>query len=714
MNVITKIGIAQVGPFRKQVLDIPKGIVYLYGKNFLRDNGNGNAAGKSVFGSSVAEIFYDTPIVGTRQDRAKRGIRFVEFTRGKHTVRVQSAFKGKQHKLTVAVDGKDRSGRTNKNTKELIEKVWPVNELEYRTYGHLDSSKIHHLVGGSSKERKEFFTEFFGLNKLDAERKLVSGEISKLRRVGAVRDELQRTFDEVRGDMLTKADRQQKEEQAGKLRKRVARIRADQDAYNSVRQLVEFERYAGKKIKALKEIVPDLEKFEDVLESTGKLLKACEKGEARMEEWREYRRDLKRYEEAIAGIDMKTDLNALEGLSKDYLKAESKLEDNEGVEEPTKGKKPVKPETDLESAIAARVKLKHQLDHAKKFKTGKCYACGQDVDAEDPKKVEAKLAKALATIDEWALYERLKKDYDRTRDRHEEWVKDQAWIAAARHTVKNNKKFHELYQKRRSLPSRPEKVEKPEGLEDKAPVQAKFDLLKFFEDQIDLVRSLDSLTSEQRELKVDTEELASTQEKLSKLEAQLQVHKSVRVRANKLKARLDDLSEQMEDKAALELLYEGYSDKAVKRMVVDAINQHLMEAVNQYASIAFEDFRFEFVWGATVHMLVHRAGSETTDVRKLSGAEAKLFTITLLMALMKFVPKQKRLSMIVLDEPTASFSEQTTDLFHRLLPHLNKLIPTIMVITPKSSERLEGATELTVVRDAKGSRIVKGHPDEIT
>jgi len=118
------------------------------------------------------------------------------------------------------------------------------------------------------------------------------------------------------------------------------------------------------------------------------------------------------------------------------------------------------------------------------------------------------------------------------------------------------------------------------------------------------------------------------------------------------------------------------------------------------------------VWGAQIKILVHRPEG-VSDVRKLSGAESILFTLILVMSQLMFVPKSRRLSLLVLDEPTASFSEGTIELFRKLLPHLTQIIPSVLIVTPKAQIRFDGANEVTVVKDHGGSKIVTGHPDDV-
>jgi DNA repair exonuclease SbcCD ATPase subunit len=216
----------------------------------------------------------------------------------------------------------------------------------------------------------------------------------------------------------------------------------------------------------------------------------------------------------------------------------------------------------------------------------------------------------------------------------------------------------------------------------------------------------------------DYSEVETLQSKISKLETKLRLHESVKERCDELKQRLKKLKKKLKNEKALKLLIEGYSDKSIKKMVIEAISNKLMALVNQYARIVFpEDYKFTFDWiGSNISLKVHRRYGKRTDVsdvRKLSGAESKLFTIILVLALLSFVPKKKRLSFIVLDEPAANFSRETAESFVKLLPYLNKVIPSIIIVTPDSEERYAGAREFTVIKTDGVAKLVEGHPDNI-
>ena len=708
MITITKLGVKGIGPFLKPVtFEVPKGISYVYGLNHL--NHSGNASGKTTLTSSLSEIFYDEPIVGTRQDRPKAGARFVEFVRGKKTIRVSTAFVGKSEKVKILVDGEDKSGRTNANSKEVISKLWPLSQMDFLTYGHLDNIVPHPLVRGTTTERKAFFTSFFGLDRLDAQRKLIAAELSKIKKVKAAYTELESTFAEVKKDMLPKSERISLSQEVESLERKVKTLRNSAEEAQRVKQLLEFEKFAGKQIEQLEKALGDKE-IDELIKNLKKRIRVADSHEEQLEDYRLYRRELEKYNKATEGLDLSTPLSELKELSRKYQRA---LESSENKPvKPTKVEAPDEPNTKHKELITKQSQLEHALEHAREFKKGVCHACGQSVKAADPAKIKKQLAEVEEKLEAWENYDEAKRTYDKYKEKVKEYQTLVTQYEAFKKEVYLLEPAHLLYEKRRNL-FKPEKVEKPADVEDVRPLKKQLEVLEFCQPHMDTIEQLRKLTKKERSIEFDSTALNKMQDRLSKVKTKLEVHNTVKARAQKMADRLAELKSEMRKEEALTLLLDGYSDKAVKKMVIEAISTHLMQTVNSYAPLVFEDYTFEFVWGTQIQIIVNRPKLGPSDVRKLSGAESKLFTLILLLALLKFVPKRKRLSLLILDEPTASFSDEMIELFHKLLPHLNQLIPSIVVVTPKEQERLEGATEYTVVRDKKGARLQKGHPSEI-
>ena len=708
MIKIKRIGLADVGPFKKEVLfDIPEGVTYLYGKD-QTNGGNGNAAGKSLFASSPADIFYDAPMVGNRQDKPRRGIRTIEFNTSKgHEVKVQTFFKGRAEKLTLEVNGKDRTKRTPKITREVVDRLWTLSEADYRSYAYLDSQVPHPLVRGSTAERKEFFTEFFRLDVLDAERKLFNSELLKVKKAKAGLAEVERAYADVSKSLLTKEEIGGSKgiaTQLAFLSAKIATLRDQSDAAQRVRSLVDFEAYAGDNIKKFQALCPNVEEFSSIYGEIEARINASEEAKDQAAAYRSYTKALTEWREATDGLDMETPIDELAASAKAYAKATAKLEDFD--ERPVVREARAKPDTNKDELTAKAAQYRHALQHARKFKTGVCSECGQEVKAEDPEVLKKRLTKVEAALEAWESYEASMVQHKEALESHAIWTE-------ARKQAKAHKVNAETYEKRRGL-KKPTRVEKPVATEDVSDLRKDLAVLDFCQAHIDTIAALSKLTKEQRSLKFDATALNELTDKQSALKVRLEVHRSVKERAAELKARRDELKILTSNEAALELLVAGYAEKAVKKMAIEAISQKLMAQVNKYAPLVFQDYHFDFVWDSQISIRVHRPGvDEPTDVRKLSGAESKLFTLIFVLSQLMFVPKSKRLSLLILDEPMASFSEETSELFQKLLPHILQVIPSILVVTPDARERFEGAQEFTVLRTNKGSRIVKGHPNEI-
>jgi DNA repair exonuclease SbcCD ATPase subunit len=365
-----------------------------------------------------------------------------------------------------------------------------------------------------------------------------------------------------------------------------------------------------------------------------------------------------------------------------------------------------KPGTNKDELVAKASQYRHALQHARKFKTGVCGECGQEVKSADPELTKKRLDTVLTAIGEW-------EDYEASVIKCKEALASYAIWMAAKKDAKAHKANAETYDRRRGL-KKPARVVKPLVEGDVKKLRADLATLDFCQPHLDTIVNLAKLSPEDRTMKFDSTALDELTDKQSALKVKLEVHRSVKERARELKERMEELRELTTNEKALELLVSAYAEKAVKKMAIEAISQRLMAQVNKYAPLVFHDYHFDFVWDSQISIRVHRPGAdEPTDVRKLSGAESKLFTLIFVLAQLMFVPKNKRLSLLILDEPMASFSEETSELFQKLLPHILQLIPSILVVTPDARERLEGANEFTVLRTLRGSRIVKGHPNEI-
>jgi len=721
MLIVEQLGLSGIADFKPTKLQIARGVTYLYGKNMLM-GGIGNAAGKSVFASATADIFYDTPIIGEKEDKTKSGVRMIQFMKGKRRVKIQTTYNGRSERVKIAVDGTEKKGATPSKTKSLIPRYWSITEDEYRTYGFMDSKMPHPLVMGDSTERKKFFTSFFQLDRLDAEKKVLAARAAELRKIKAQFTELETTFNAVKSDMLKKGERLELESKLEQLEVRLKKLRAQSDESQRIKSLLQFESYASDQIKAAAKLCDDWSSLEDKIEDTKVRLKAARKAGRQAEEYRAYKRALKTWEEAAADLDSERDMDELEAASKTFTRATAELKLYEKLVSPDLLYGPAlkqmkqsaqKPEISRAEMAKMEVKLDQMVAHSKKFKGGICGECGQPVAKHDPDKID-KLRTELEELEmcwtQWDRYSELKAKYDREM---EEYGPKAEARAKAERLQNKHRDDHALYMKLQRLGPKPEKVEKPEEAGDVETLSHELKVLEFVAQHLGSVKDLEALTDQQRKSVFDSSKLEEVQDRLSSTKTKLEVHNTVKARATDMRNRLADLKEQLSEEEALQFAISAYDDKAVKRMAIEAISEQMMATINKMGTLVFVDYRFEFKWDTKIRLLVHRRGKPPTDVRKLSGAESTLFTMILIFSLLMYVPSDKRLSLLVMDEPCASFHEGMIDRFHTLLPHLLTVIPSILIVTPKEYERYQGAKEYTIYRDASGASIRRGHPSEI-
>jgi DNA repair exonuclease SbcCD ATPase subunit len=730
--------------FKDVQFEIPPGLSVVYGLN--RTNGRksmqANGAGKSSAFASIGEILYEEPIVGLKEDTVKHGTRQVRLKLGKRVVDVVR----KNTKLEIIVDGKPKEFRKKPDAQKWLRSHLPMSQTEFNTYGFLDARVPHPLVMGSSTERKKFFTEAFGLDKIDVERRLFEAELSKLKRTRAAYRELKAVFDADKEKALPKEKRLELEQKAKDYESELEDLNRKNLRLQTIAQLLAFEQSAAKQIERFNSLCPDLKEFEAIYKDAQANLSDDKAKLKDAREWEDYQRDSRKYHKAHDALsnDAKKLINKY-GFKKAARKcsdAADKLPELTSELEACqkaldhKPEKPEKPNegrpSESKKELRARLdSLEHRLEHALKFKTGTCDSCGQEVKVRDPKKLKSQIKEieaSLELIDLWDEYEDLKVRYKKQRAEYE---KADAEISGLETRIEKAKRYRKIGRELRDLPSAPEPFE---GRKLEVNVcermveedRAQIELLEFIEPNLENLKQLRELTDKQRNAasiapKLQTR-ITEIHEKLSKVRSRLEVNAMVCESLGKHRKRLLEMKEELVNEEPLKLLVEAYSDKSIKRMAVKAISKRLMDEVNKYAKLVFpEDYDFGFQWESSKLSLTvtrkYRVGKKlkvlTSDVRKLSGAESKLYTIILMLAHLSFVPQKKRSNVLILDEPTANFSADTTEAFRKLLPLLLKVIPSIIVITPRTDERYEGAQEFTVLKEKGEARIVKGHPKTI-
>lgn len=729
MIVFRSLRVKDVVPFKETKFEFGTGIHVVYGLNKTTvASTNGNAAGKSRLFSQIPEVLFDAPVTGTAQDRVKTGERWIDM----EVNGTPYTFHRKGSKLQILNESGSPVGRTTKETKQWLSQHIPLTEEDCASYLYLDSLRHHPLVRGTTTERKNFLDSFFDLKKILAERKKITAALSDLVPTKAAAQELVKERDKLREELKRYAKISELKARVEKSRAALDRLQAESSKNMEVRRVVDFVTDNQKAVEALDAMLDGAPLTRDLFDTL------LQKAQARLDKSREGLKRSRAYEKYLAQTEAYT--SALDQLSararrvmasgkRDtaarhyaaYTAAKSAAAHAVNaapprMDKPTKP--PAKPQGTEEDKLMLRDLLRTKLEHAHKFGSGTCPTCGQRVDTADPADLKAKLESVEADIKvygKWAVYERAliswkknQEQRDKARLERHEQLELMAKYAAG----------HKVHLELRELPNEPEPYtgSKLSTAMFEAKVEADIERLRsleMLEGSVDLIIEYQSL--QDKTYKDMSKEVTSLADEHATTVAALEVTRSYRLRLKEIEAKLLEMQEDLDSERLLRLLLQAYSDKGMRKMAVQSISHSLMAQVNKYASRIFpENYRFELNWdSAQINILCHRRNGkriDTSDVRKLSGAETRLFTYVMVLSLLTFVPDNKRSSLLILDEPAVNMSKETSEAFKELLAIMNQVIPTIVVLTPIAEEVYDGAKPYTVIKQNGVSSIVPGHP----
>ncbi len=699
---------------------------------------NGNAAGKSYLMSHVREIPQGQPLLGERTDRTVDGQQSLNIVLDKKKYTLSR----ERGKLKIYDEQGRPVGRSVKETKQWFERYFPLTESDIDTYVYNDSRIPHPFVMGNSTQRKNFLTEFFQLDKIDQERKIIKAQLDSLRDARTQKVEIERELLSLKGQIKTDSGGLKVEIQ--KLEVKLQKLQREQAKALEARRILDFIESSKDRIKALrfmkdkygplkrKYLLKEQVDRKAELKQNKKLLQDAHDYEAWAQQSKEYEEATANLPKKIKKLLSKPNLRkGLKNAHEQYVEHFADLKTLRRHLKETSSEKPKKPEqSDPGSLDDIRLELRdlqHSLDHAQRFGTGKCPTCGSKVKVGDPRKIGREInqkEKHLKLAKQWESYRTEVKAYKESSTRKGELEDQEREIQSKLDVLQED---HDLWIKIEDLPMPPKPFEgkRIESSVMDAMVQQDRDIIAAVDwalSNYEILKNALSFTREQQKLaKLDVHKsINQIQERLSTLRADLAVHQDRSSRRKALKLRLQELETKLEDEDALKLLLRAYDDKAMKKLAIQAISSHLMTQVNKYTGKIFpEDYKFELDWTKSqLNIVCHRYYQNIgrpSDVRKLSGAEFRLFTYIVILSLLAFVPQSRRSNLLILDEPATNMSKPTFESFKELLKIMQKVIPCIVIVTPAtpSDEYYEGATEWTAVKYKGKSSLVKADPSQV-
>lgn len=706
--------------FKDQSFDFQrKGVSLILGKNFDSSNENPNAAGKSLFFSELAELITRRPLIGERRDTIRRGSRELTFTKRGHEYKVVRKFSPGE-KLTIFKDGEDLGYRELSSAEAALEKLIPYTEQEVLSLLYIDARIPHPLVRGGAAQRRDFFIRFFKMNAAPTMRKVVKAELDQIAVSSGGLEEVNRQIKELKARVDSR--------EVDPLEERLVRLEAKQSALSSKARVfsranrVLLAHTENKdRIRGLKDLgVTDIAELKAERDRVSDALETCA---VQLNAWDEYERLSSSNEEAAKereSLEKTLGLKSSQGADK--LLASLQVESEAAQDAHDKAaRRLARIKTSLvdcnkteQSAVEDRLAALEKQIRALKTEVGKCPTCGADFDnahaeseLSSAREKKAKMRKSLSSMADLEI------------NLLAERVDFRAHLARAEKTLSELASKLSAAKRLRRIQSA-DKVEPPSVSKER--LSKRVAVLRFSrvalegaEEALHARLEWSELSEEHREVargEDPTERLMSTSQSIGVLRAEIDELKVTVASLASKREKRDKLTEQLGEKPALELLLAALSKGGIDSLMIKAVCDRLSQLVNMYAKTIFpEDYRFSFELESQFSFLVTRKygkKEETSDVRKLSGAESLLFNLVLFAALMSFVPEQNRLNLLMLDEPTSTMGPEMIESFVRFLPVLNAVVPHIVVITPMPHSDYPGAKIWTVVKKNGVSQFFEG------
>lgn len=724
MKTLVEVELTNVVPFKKALLNLDyQGITLIRGLN--KDAGAAgdkvsNAAGKSVLVGSIPDLIVDESPSG-KEVKIKGAKTLAQSIRlkvrtGKHEYDFKRTV-GKGKEYEVLRDGQPTNSRTVKYNQEYISRILGLTEAQLYSRLYIDSTIPHPLFNMSSAVKEAYVVELFNLNDIDHIRQLLNAELRVLTKKTIELKTLQSSIDDLKVDRLPSEERLSSKTRLTELQEQQSKLTASLQASQAVSELMAFERQHKGLIVELRTLCTLDELPQQLKLIKQKVAQLKEQREAALD-WSTYDRLVRLYkkasgpaEEAMAQLgltsasevqkrvhrlrEVEGQLKALERSLPDPLEAPKKVE---------------RPEYDRDECVSKNMALRHELQNIKVLKSGTCPTCGQPVSTRPAAKVEAELEKwsrRVMQADRWQLYTRQKEAH-------------QSWVAATEQTEQKLAKLRRIRSKLlpalevakllEDVPSKPRtpNSERPTSFDEQKleRLQHKMQVLQHGYDLLDPLQSCEQLTDRQRAKATQSskfvQDINHIQSEISELTAKLAKQSEIGRRLKSLLERAAVLQEECQDEKLLRALVTAYSTQGLKRYMIERHLKMLEQQINKYRKIFFaEDYEFEFAYGAKLNMLVHRKyGSKvrSSDVRKLSGSEKRFLTLLLVVSTITLLPAAKRLNVLILDEPEANMGPDFVNKLIGILPVMQKLIPHIIFVTPRTEINIPNSRVLTVVK----------------
>jgi hypothetical protein len=168
-------------------------------------------------------------------------------------------------------------------------------------------------------------------------------------------------------------------------------------------------------------------------------------------------------------------------------------------------------------------------------------------------------------------------------------------------------------------------------------------------------------------------------------------------RIEELKSKIEGLGNVLEEKRCFEMLVKAYSNNKLKLNAANSVLKALETELNALAPLVFpEPVKFELTTNKQgISAVAHFKAKKPADIYTLSGAESNCFRLLFALAILVFVPPERRPNFMILDEPESNCGDSVrkhmiNEFLPKLLPllrHPPLLLPSKLKKTPRLLKR---------------------------
>ncbi|QZE57415.1 hypothetical protein MPK71_gp206 [Erwinia phage pEa_SNUABM_1] len=718
-----------------------EGFATICGKNLdspnVKDNTNG--VGKSLLFGAIPTLLYEAdPLAMKKKDKGNM--------LGKDSsieLAWQSPLGGEvrivqtKSKYQVFYNGENQKVDRQDVARSWVTKHWPLTRDEFYSYAYIQSQIQHPFQRATPAERLTYLTSLFNLDIFDNIRQALKKKLDLAKDA--------ETESKGLADMLDVTQRKQNvlnihAEEKNTLKaiiKHSDKMKARRNELSELLIDLGAQRSNAKKYEKLQRELDVLgvetDDLKGELNNLRGLLLEHDRYDDFIEALDEYQSELADVKKKIKALG---DVTALDNkkLRKEHsrlVKEEESLEEllekvdeqqeeydewREAVDKLSKKLSKLKaPKRTQEEAQDARAESKAIVQAYRAFEEhdhdgNSCPTCGQGVNlkamARAATKAQAIIDECIEAIDYHKLNAELTALQDdkvkKPKHKRKDLEKKLAAISTALDSIEEQfetaKKYEKLVAKRDAL-KKPKAVKQPKKARKTIKNRIKdLEILKDLRAAMKGIgkpeRDFFSIDVEYKTVSAEVEKLITDIEKKERkaqnIQMRIQEHEHYEETLRELRGKLADLQPLIDKRKVFEVLYKAYSNNALKLKAVEGRIKQIEAKLNEYSALVFpEPMRFDlFTTKQGVGATVTRVSSKkTTDIAIMSGAETNCFRLLFAVAIMPFIPANRRTNFIILDEPDNSCSPAVSEhIINNFLPILKQIIPNIYWITPNDVE----------------------------